>query len=106
MATVIIGCKIPNGLIMEVNGTKVQILGSHKAGVIGGYGRTSVDGDFAETWFKLHAGHPAVVKGIIFKADTPKAAEDVAKQTATVRSGLEGLDPENPEIGMTKATTS
>ena len=44
--TVTVGCKLPNGLIIEVGGQSVELNGANASNIIGGHGITrDVDAD-------------------------------------------------------------
>lgn len=101
MTTVTVGCKLPHGLIIEVEGKRVKLHGANTSRVVGGYGLTpGVDKDFFDAWLKLSATSVVVKRGLIFAQDNPGKAEGQAKEQAEIRSGLEGLDPEKPAPGI------
>jgi hypothetical protein len=100
MATVTVGCKLPHGLIIDVEGKKVKLNGANTSLVIGGYGLTPVEKDFFDAWLKLSANTVVVKRGLIFAQETQTKARDQAKEQAEVKSGLEGLNPEKPAPGI------
>lgn len=102
--TVTVGCKLPNGFILELNGQTVEINGSTSSRVIGGHGITyDVDAEFFDAWMEAHADRAMVRNGFIFahgKADDTKAE---AAEKADNATGLEAVDPNAPNAGVTKA---
>ena len=100
--TVIIGCKLPNGLIIEVAKTRVLLNGSNTSAIAGGYGLTSVDASFADQFFKERAGDPLIVKGIIFRQEKEVNAKAQAEDTKTVETGLEPMAQGKPEPGISQ----
>lgn len=103
MATVTVGCKLPNGLHLDVQGKRHTLAGANSSRIIGGYGLTEVPKDFWDAWVAEHKDFPPVVNGEIFAQATSKSAEDKAKDQAEVRSGFEGLNPDNPAPGVAQA---
>ena len=95
--TVTVGCKLPNGLILEQGGYKVELNGSNSSLVVGGYGLTgNVDKEAFEAWLAVHADQPYVRKELVF-------AQAKANENASEKTGLEGLDQNNPAPGIEKA---
>ncbi len=66
MPTVIVGCKLPNGIIIEHAGKRVTLAGGHSAKIRGSHGMTVVDKDFWDAWRATHADYHPVKKGLIF----------------------------------------
>ena len=94
--TVIVGCKLPNGLTIHLGSgreRKVVLNGYNSAKVVGGHGLTTVDKEFWDEWSKLHTDFAPVAAGLIFASGSEKntAAEAVEKEKTL--SGFEGLDP-------------
>lgn len=110
-STVVIGCKLPHGLVMELGiveqkvGTGTQLVkgtgyrafvvkGANAARIVGGYGVTpGVPADFATEWFKVNANLKFVKDGLLFMVDRADAAKSEAKDRRDVTSGLEAIDP-------------
>lgn len=104
MAKVSVACKLPHGLNVAVDNAVVTLLGTNSDSAIGGYGITdNVDKEFMDEWLKRNADHPAVKNELIFintkNADTKAKAKDLKEN----KNGLEGLDPDKPAPGITKA---
>jgi hypothetical protein len=97
---VIVGCKLPNGLIAQVGNTKVEFKGANSSRVVGGYGLTPVDKDFADAWFKQHKNFHPVKAELIFVQSDVVSAEAQADEQAEVKTGLEGVDPAKPVQGV------
>ena len=104
MATVILGCKIPNGFVMEVDGKSQRINGSHTQYGTIMYDRGEqvgvthdVDKDLWDAWRKRHANHPLHAKGHVFEAKSESSVKAIAKETKEVKTGLEQKTPEQHE---------
>ena len=134
-ATVVVGCKLPNGLILRtfkmvektirVHGmvsteTIAQEVGQRftvrgpalafgqlpNIPIVGGYALTvGVPRDLARTWFEQNADADIVHNQLIFCEDNIERATSRAKELRKVRSGLEPLDPNNLPPEFTKGKT-
>lgn len=122
MATeqVLIGCKLPHGLIMEVvdpgmmtnaegrpiqglhpkphSGKRVILKGANSlrtnpnaAQGVFPYAVTQVDKDLWDAWIARHKDEPMVKNGFVFVAKSEKDAQAMGKERATERTGLEAL---------------
>ncbi len=100
MATVLMGCKLPHGLVAELNGNAVVLAGANSSELIGGFGLTDVDKDFAEAWLASEKDTPLVSKGLVFIANSRREAQSVAVEQGAQKTGLEALDAENPLPGV------
>ncbi|QDJ35838.1 hypothetical protein CBR67_03765 [Bordetella hinzii] len=98
MPTVTVACKLPNGLVMDIPGAKepVVLKGSNHADAIAGHGLTEVDADFWEAWTKLYADFQPLKQEMIFAQGNERNAVAKSKERKDEKTGLEGLDPENP----------
>jgi len=97
MATVIVGCKLPNGLHAELGGKVVTLAGSNSSSIIGGFGITrDVDKDFIEGWLKAEAKNPIVANGLVFIAGSEREAEKAVAEREREANGFEGIDPKKP----------
>lgn len=105
---VLIGCKLPHGLVMELvkphpiptsnapapPGRRVKLNGANSARLVAAniqdinsvknpaehaYGITSVDAEFAEAWFVANADADFVKRGFVFKAADKKEFEGEVK---------------------------
>lgn len=95
----VIACKLPNGLTIDHGDQTVTLNGSGHASAVAGYGMTpGVDVDWFQDWATGPGkDFPAVARGLIFVAPTERFASDqAADQGDHIRSGLEGIDAENP----------
>ena len=111
-ATVVIGCKLPNGLILEMgkvndenyqrvilNGSNARRVLGPDAVVIAGYGLTTIAKDFWDAWRKKNSKLKFVRDGHVFEHTTEASARDHAKDMAGLRTGLEPVDPLKPVLG-------
>ncbi|TCW03768.1 hypothetical protein EDF73_1271 [Raoultella sp. BIGb0138] len=95
---------MPNGLILEQGEYKVALNGANSSLVFGGYGLTEgVDKDAFEAWLAAHADQPYVRKELVFAQAKLSSAQSKAKENASEKTGLEGLDQNNPSPGVEKA---
>lgn len=120
--TVWVGCKLPHGLqiheevqvsrtdpngkeikVWEPTDQRVTLAGANAdrkrtdPNDMSAYGITEVDSEFFGRWMESHKASDAVRNGLIFAADNERDAEVEARDRANVQTGVEGLDPENPE---------
>ena len=108
---VVIGCKLPNGLICEMGRygdddfTRVVLNGSNSAKVVGGYGLTNVSKAFWEAWLTKHQRLDFVRKGLVFQHSDEASARSHATEMSGLRTGLEALDPTKPLAGTTDKVT-
>lgn len=112
MAKVIVGCKLPNGLIMELVkpgqlhapapvGERVTLKGANSAVIARSnpaepnYGMTYVEDAFAAEWFKVNKDMAFVKSGAVFMvADEKRYQGEVKDRTGDVRTGMEPIVPE------------
>lgn len=87
-STVTVGCKLPNGLVLELAGQRHELAGARTAKA-GGYGLTPVPADFWQAWAQKYAGFPPLEAGLIFAQTTPEKAAGQAKEQASLRTGME-----------------
>jgi hypothetical protein len=93
MSTVTIGCKLPNGIHMQVGETRVRINGWNNNEIAGlSHGITrEVPASLWEAWSKEHAESKLVKNGFIFAEESEKRAKDKAKDNKEQKSGFEQL---------------
>lgn len=102
MSTVIVACKLPNGLVLDLPGVeqRVRLNGSHHRELVAGHGLTEVDEEFWNAWVELHKDFEPLKKELIFAQKRESSAAAKAKEMKGNKSGLEGLDPEKPAPGI------
>lgn len=98
MAKVIVGCKLPNGLMIQVSDAAVKINGANSTTIVGGYGLTEVDEAFWTQWKKEHADWPMVKNELIFAQVKPKDAEAAAEERRDQKTGLEQMKQKSDKI--------
>lgn len=97
--TVIVGCKLPNGLHLDLRNNEGEVIrhtiaGANAARIVGGYGLTpGVPAEFMAKWFEVNARHPAVVNKSIFIHSQASSARSIAKEHEKLETGLQPLDP-------------
>ncbi|EKY2017044.1 hypothetical protein QU220_004177 [Cronobacter sakazakii] len=102
--TIVVGCKLPNGLVVEQEGYTVTLNGANSSNVVGGYGLTEgVDKDAFEKWLEVHKNQPYVKNELVFARAKANSAQSKATENASVKSGLEGLPQDKPAPGIEKA---
>lgn len=98
---VVVGCKLPNGIILELGkrnteGHKsVRLRGSNTTRVIGGFGLTDVSEDFMTAWLKKNARLSFVKRGLIFIQGDQDRATAHALHHSELKTGLEPLTPKD-----------
>lgn len=100
MALIKIGCTLPHGLVLSVNGNNVTLNGqnqySHMTNRLGTHGVTDVEQSFWDAWKKENRETLALKNGFIFEAKTE--AEVEAKRKDTGKTGFEQIDPDSHSV--------
>jgi len=102
--TVVVGCKLPHGLRIEIPGKgSYDLKGANSSTIMHpGTGRPvqgtcgytpNVDEDFAKEWLKLYRDTPMVKKELIFIQNTLASAQAQGKEMADETTGFEQIDP-------------
>ena len=103
MANVTIGCRLPNGLVIEVGDQKVELEGQRqtqkRSKIIllsdDDYGLTEVDASFWDAWKKIvGADFYPLKSGAIFEAKNTTDADAKAKDLKSKKTGHEPMEPE------------
>lgn len=93
MATVVVQCNYPNGLILQLRESKEQVTvnGYQNATIVeSGYGLTSgVDKDFWENWVSENKEYPVYTNGCISAQGSVKKATAEAQGNKGTKSGNE-----------------
>lgn len=97
---VTVGCKLPNGIIIEQGGKTISLNGANSARIAGGHGLTVVDGNLFTAWMEAHKDFAPVKKGLIFAHESPKRVEEMAAEREENKTGMEPIDPEKPGGGV------
>lgn len=123
-ATVAIGCKLPNGLVMEIpepapgrqhlpgpiglrytlNGANSKMIRTPFGPVAQGsfrYGITHVPKDFADKWFERYKDMQFVKRGQVFVVQDEQRAVSAAKERendSQTRTGLEPLEEKDSRL--------
>lgn len=91
-ATVLIGCKLPHGLVLRLKDTKVTIDGMNKSKIVGAtHITTEVDAEFWTAWKAAHKDFQPLKSLSIFEATGVRDAEDKAKELEKKKTGFEPL---------------
>jgi hypothetical protein len=110
MAKIIVGCRLPNGLVLThpKSGETVTLAGLHSSKIIGAtHVSTEVDSDFWEAWKASMGNNFTPLKtGAIFEARSETDALAKAKELRKENTGFEpmGTDGKDPRAsGVKKA---
>lgn len=107
MAQITVGCKLPHGIHMDVDGRRVTLNGSNSASIVDTdgvkTGLTTVDKDFYEHWISIHKDAPYIKGGLIFANENPGKVKGEAAEKKKIKTGFEGLDGDKPAKDITKA---
>ncbi|MCP2041665.1 hypothetical protein L1281_002276 [Neisseria sp. HSC-16F19] len=102
--TVTVGCKLPNGLVLEVGGRAVTLNGANSAHLIGGHGIThDVDAELWAAWLERHRDRAMVKNGFVFAHDKTADTKAEAKDKSRNKTKLEPLSPDAKENGVATA---
>lgn len=95
---VVIGCKLPQGLHLHVDGraAPIKLNGAHSPFARHGVGLTNVPADAWALIEKTYADKAFMTRGFVFAQKTQAKAADAAKELKTERNGFEPIDPKNP----------
>lgn len=111
MATILIGCRLPNGLILRhpdlANKAQVKLRGANEAqvkSVVVGetFVTTEVDADFWATWKKVYSDYKPLQSGAIFEARNEPEAKGKGRELAKEKLGFEAMPKETKEIKEAK----
>lgn len=115
--SVIVGCKLPNGLILQVGNETVRLNGraryriplegrvNRNTDVEYADGLTVVPKQFWDSWYGAHKDYPPVMKvdaqgrpkePAVYASPNRNEAVAKAKDTESAKVGFEGLDPLKP----------
>jgi len=100
MASITIGCRLPNGLILELPGKPPVPLNGQNSAQAGSpiillsesdCGFTEVNADFWAEWKKIYKGFAPLESNAIFEAKNRADAKDIAKELKKEKTGHEPL---------------
>jgi len=121
--TVTVGCKLPNGMHLDLyiptgakqrsaDGSEVPIYRTERVTVRGGYSGSQpgvfslppgtagltmrVPKDFWDAWAKANAGMPVVRNGLVFAANDKNSARSMVAERKSELTGLEALNKDAP----------
>jgi hypothetical protein len=110
--TVVVYCKIPNGLhltvkdsagvdhTIRVNGPANRVGEQPNHVIFAGHGATTIDKAHWDAWAKSHAGYEPFKKGHIFANEKPDNAKAQAHDNKLNLTGLEPINPLKPGNGV------
>ncbi|MEN6533960.1 MAG: hypothetical protein ABFD89_09885 [Bryobacteraceae bacterium] len=114
--TVIIGCKLPHGLYLDIHDkagnlkSRVKLPGCagftlpnpdrkfQNPETVHGDTLTAVDKDHWEEWWLNHSEHPAITSGAIYMAAKRSDAESIAKEHEHDDVGFSKVDPNKEPV--------
>ncbi len=92
--TVVVGCKLPNGFVMQVGEAAHTIKGYNSSVIIGGHGITeNVPADLWGAWLKENKDRDLVKNGFVFAHTDSRNTKSEAKEKAQTKSKTEPLSP-------------
>ncbi|MGE9659101.1 hypothetical protein ACQP6C_11505 [Snodgrassella alvi] len=101
--TVVVGCKLPNGLLLQVGEQVQRINGCNSSKIICGYGLTyNVPAAFWAKWLEENKDRDLVKNGLIFANANVSSAKDEAAEKKDNQSNMEPVDP-SKEISVQPA---
>lgn len=108
-----VGCKLPNGLQVTLDGKTVILNGAASTalrgldGAIpeGAFGVTQVEKEFMDKFIATYQDAAYIQNNAVFIQKDERSVKAQGKELEKSKTGLEGLDPENPAPGVKKADT-
>jgi hypothetical protein len=92
---VVIGCRLPNGIILEHPenpAKKVLLNGLNKVTIIGApYAHNDVDSDFWDAWLEVNKDFAPLKNGAIFVAKSSEHAAAKGREVAKEKTGFEAM---------------
>lgn len=102
---VVVGCKLPNGIYIEVDKKRLKINGLNSATIFGGHGITeNVPKAFYDEWIKRNSNLKFVKEGFIFAHVNAESTKDKARERKNEKTGFEPVDPKALPKGITEPT--
>jgi hypothetical protein len=110
--TVIVGCKLPNGLLLQVGNQTMRVNGrsqyrmpsptrkDRNTDVKYADGLTVLNKDFWDTWVKEHRDYAPVKSGAIYASPSRSDAVAKARDTEEMKVGFEPMDPLKAGLGV------
>lgn len=99
---ILVGCKLPHGLVLEHGGKKVTLQGLNKVQLIGARHMVNyVPEDFWNAWRAANPRFPALLSGAIFEGRNNDEIKGKAKDYSSRLTGFEKMKPE--AMGVKKA---
>lgn len=97
---VVVGCKLPNGFVMQVGDVSHLIKGFNSSAIIGGHGITDdVPSELWEAWLKENKDRDLVKNGFVFAHSNKKDVKAEAAEKTKTKSGTEPMKPpKNDEL--------
>jgi hypothetical protein len=108
-----VGCKLPNGLQVTLDGKTVILHGAASTalrgldGAIpeGAFGVTQVEKEFMDKFISTYQDAAYIQNNAIFIQKDERSVKSQGKDLEKDKTGLEGLDPDSPAPGVKKADT-
>ena len=100
--TVFVGCKLPNGIVLELPkdpSQKVEIGGLNAIKIIGApYCQTEVSKEFWDLWLAGNKDFPPLVSGALFFAKNGQSVKSVAEENKDRKTGLEKVQAKDYKL--------
>ena len=103
MTTVTVGCKLPNGLIIQVGNKSHMLKGANDTAIVGGHGITEgVDKELWDAWLVANKDRAMVKNGHVFAHGKTESTKAEATEKSSNKTKLEPIDP-SKEASVSKA---
>lgn len=98
--TVVVGCKWPTGVLLQVGSTTHHVNGAVSSEIFGGHGITDdVPKALWDAWLIENKNHDLVTKGFIFAHEQRKEVKAQAKEKIDNKTKAEALEkPKGDEV--------
>ena len=112
MANAVIGCKLPNGIILKIDGKQVEVPGRNSSHIKDQSGRGLGDGSVTvhevpsenvKAFFEKHASFKPIASGAVYLASSDADAKRKPKETESKKTGQEPVSQTDTKDGTTKA---
>jgi len=99
----VVGCKLPSGIILEVDDVRVVIAGANSSAVVHGFGITeNVPKEFWDEFTRRNPDFAPIKNGQLFIQATSRDAKANARDAEKLETGFEPLAQDKAVPGITK----
>ena len=102
--SVVVGCRLPHGLLLQVDAIEIELKGANRSEIIGGdCGYTTVDADVWAKWVELYKDFAPLKNGALFAVKDEAGAKAKAKEVAKEKTGFEGASQNESGVSSANA---